>query len=1006
MVDRTGTSTWQWLAHAVLGAGLAAGCAVTLARPAAAAAPPRAVAGQDPARVADDSASADDAASPQSDLEAREQAAAAKVSALAGQLGDKALPTAMARLAHTRALLALGRYPDAITEARTALGSLQAGTGGADPRIASAQDSLGLSLTLGGAFGEGEGYLRAALSARTQAGGFNAPQALSSAGHLATNLRRQGRFAEAIRLLRPTVAALAQQRGPTAPATLSAMLDLAEALGSGGSRGQAELLVRKVIDGRRAALGDRDRGTLAAVFVLADLLGTERRHAEALPLFNQVRDQRSALLGPRHPDTLIAAERAARSLAMTGHAAEAEPAIRQIVSTDAAVLGASHPTTLVAMATLARVLREEGKAAESQATLREILARRTVAFGADSPVTLSIRAALASELSGEGRLADAEAEFTAIIAARRRQGADGRSSLVPELVGLGLARLRQPARAALAVEPLREAVAILRARRAHASFSPLEDIELSRETVSQAGIYRLLADADWAAMHASPGNTESLRNEAFAALQDAMDGTVTQSFARAAARAATAARGDAVARLVEEREALADRWRARNETQEAVLATASPGAASRTPDETTAQIAAQMATIDGELDRVAPEYFALTRPAALGTDAAHALLRPDEAILLVVPSAFGTHVMLVDERGIAWNRADLTRAQVVKLVGRLRSELNPEAIARNHRSFSRKLAFQLYAALLAPLEERLGTKTHVLVAADGALASLPFEVLVTGPPAGSDDDAAAMRATGWFGDRHALTQLPSLQVLAFIRRYRPASPGKDARFEGFGDPLLQGPGANPQPGPLTSVALLSPLPGTAGELRNMATALHAPPAQVHLGAQASQSTVTSLDLSQVRVLAFATHGLLPGQLAGSDEPGLVLTPPAHPDAADDGYLSASKIAQLRLRADLVILSACNSGAGDGEGTPPLSGLARAFFSAGARALLVSHWPVYDDVAPRITVELLAARDKDPSLGLDRGLQRAIAAVRNDPADPSLAFPSAWAPFVVVGDWKN
>jgi CHAT domain-containing protein len=142
---------------------------------------------------------------------------------------------------------------------------------------------------------------------------------------------------------------------------------------------------------------------------------------------------------------------------------------------------------------------------------------------------------------------------------------------------------------------------------------------------------------------------------------------------------------------------------------------------------------------------------------------------------------------------------------------------------------------------------------------------------------------------------------------------------------------------------------------TAQELNQIAQALGASPENsVLLGTAATKPRVTSTDLSQYRVLAFATHGLLPGELRCQAEPALVLTPPAALTAADNGLLDASDIAQFRLDAEWVVLSACNTAGPDGAlGGESLSGLARAFFYAGARTLLVSHWTV----ASRPTVAL-------------------------------------------------
>jgi CHAT domain-containing protein len=109
-----------------------------------------------------------------------------------------------------------------------------------------------------------------------------------------------------------------------------------------------------------------------------------------------------------------------------------------------------------------------------------------------------------------------------------------------------------------------------------------------------------------------------------------------------------------------------------------------------------------------------------------------------------------------------------------------------------------------------------------------------------------------------------------------------------------------------------------------------------------------------LGLADYRAVYFATHGLLAGDVKGLGEPSLALTIPNEPSELDDGLLTASEVAQLKLNADWVVLSACNTAAGDKPGAEALSGLARAFFYAGARALLVSHWAVDSDAATRLT----------------------------------------------------
>ena len=115
---------------------------------------------------------------------------------------------------------------------------------------------------------------------------------------------------------------------------------------------------------------------------------------------------------------------------------------------------------------------------------------------------------------------------------------------------------------------------------------------------------------------------------------------------------------------------------------------------------------------------------------------------------------------------------------------------------------------------------------------------------------------------------------------------------------------------------------------------------------------------------------------------------------------DDGLLTASEVAALRLDADWVILSACNTAAAAETDGQALSGLARAFFYAGARALLVSHWYVDSDATVKLITGAFDALKADPKIGRAEALRRSMAAMIEQPA---FAHPSAWAPFAVIGE---
>jgi CHAT domain-containing protein len=197
-----------------------------------------------------------------------------------------------------------------------------------------------------------------------------------------------------------------------------------------------------------------------------------------------------------------------------------------------------------------------------------------------------------------------------------------------------------------------------------------------------------------------------------------------------------------------------------------------------------------------------------------------------------------------------------------------------------------------------------------------------------------------------------------------------------------------------------------PLPETADELCAVARYLKADVREMRLGARATEREIKALSasgaLASYRIVHFATHGALAGQLTGTVEPGLILTPPDRAMEEDDGYLSASEIAGLKLDADWVILSACNTAAGGAiTGTEALSGLARAFFYVQARALLVSHWEVNSDATVKLITSAVGEITKDKSVGRAEALRRAMLAMI-DNGQLREAHPSNWAPFVVVG----
>jgi len=208
---------------------------------------------------------------------------------------------------------------------------------------------------------------------------------------------------------------------------------------------------------------------------------------------------------------------------------------------------------------------------------------------------------------------------------------------------------------------------------------------------------------------------------------------------------------------------------------------------------------------------------------------------------------------------------------------------------------------------------------------------------------------------------------------------------------------------------------LNRLPDTAAEISEIAVTLGAHPTRdIYVGAAASETTVKTRDLSRKKVVAFATHALRPGDLDGLSQPALAFSSPDVTGQDEDGLLIMGEVLSLKLDADLVVLSACDTGAADRQGSEAVSGLGRAFFYSGARALLVTMWPVETSSAHRLTTGLFKWRTREDGLSWARALQRSMLELMDAPGlrhpDGTVvaryAHPLFWGSFVVVGDSGN
>lgn len=442
--------------------------------------------------------------------------------------------------------------------------------------------------------------------------------------------------------------------------------------------------------------------------------------------------------------------------------------------------------------------------------------------------------------------------------------------------------------------------------------------------------------------------------------------------------------------------------------------------------------------LGAQIAKDVPAYAQLIDPKPLTVDQVRAMLRPGEALVSTLVTADRTFVWAIPRSGpVAFAAVAMSAQEMERSVATLRKALEPTAKTFGDiPDFDLALAHRLYATLLEPVRSAWQDGRSLLFVAHGPLAQLPIALLptraVTLPPE-SGLLFAGYRQVPWLGRSHAVTMLPSVASLVTLRALPPGASNRRA-FVGFGDPYFSKEqaalaGQEQISIPVERVALIlrsSPptldssqlgnlprLPETADEIRSLASAMHADPDRdVFLGARANEKMVKTLDLTGYRIIAFATHGLVPGDLDGLTQPALALSAPDVAGIDGDGLLTMDEILGLRLNADWIVLSACNTSSGQGAGGEALSGLGRAFFYAGARALLVSHWPVETTSARALTSELFRRQQADTSLGRAAALQQTlnwliddggVVDTTNGKTIVSYAHPIFWAPFTLIGD---
>jgi CHAT domain-containing protein/tetratricopeptide (TPR) repeat protein len=834
----------------------------------------------------------------------------------------------------------------------------------------------------------------------------------------------RGRYTDAEPVFRQALAVRRNTLGPDAPPVAQSLYNLGYLYRLEGRYDEAEPLLRHSLAIRETAPGPNDPIFAKNLNELGYLYQLQGRYADAEPMFRRALAIQETTLKPNDPamaDSLVNLGYLSRT---TGHNSEAEQFYRRSIS-----IRQDNPNERVDLArdldNLGNLYRLEGRMSDAEPLEKQALEIRENVLGGNHPEVADSETDLASLYLAQRRYREAEQAFMRGLSIREAAlGTDHPDVATKSLNGL-VELFEAEGRPDAALNASNRAVDILQQHltesAAQRSGAAVSERRLYRDEMLEniALLYTVQRDAP----------TGETVDRSFRVAQLAAASTAGEAVAGMAARFAT--KSDPLAAAIRELQDVAER---RAQLDAALIRQASkpPSTQSATDN---AELRSDLETAEQRLRtlerRIAdefPAYSDLTSAAPLSVATVQRLLAPDEAMLVYLIGERESWVWAVRQDRAAQFHIHIGAQSLSAEVAALRAKLDPWQNP-SVQPFPATRAYRLYQTIAAPAQSLLDGAARIIIVPDGALESLPLGVLVTTPPRSDPVSPADHRSVAWFARDHALTVLPTVGSIQSLRRF--ASPSHATLpFLGIGDPALGGQGAvgrSAQPPGVLSAQMAPPiptrslplfrdgvvnvdavkelpsLPETAGELRTIQHVLGASDSDLYLGARASEPQIFRAPLNSYKVIEFATHGLMSGDL-GLIEPALVLTPPAVATPDNDGLLTASKIAALKLDADWVVLSACNTASSDG--TPDaggLSGLAKAFFYAGARSMLVSHWSVNSLATVKLTTGAFAALARNPGIGRAEALRQSMMAMLDPSNPPELSHPLAWAPFVLAGE---
>jgi tetratricopeptide (TPR) repeat protein len=922
-----------------------------------------------------------------------------------------------------------GRYADAEPLYKRALAINEKGLGSDHPVVALNLSNLAALYFDQGRYSEAEPLLQRALAVREKALGPDHPDVAVALNDLALLYERQGRYADAEPLYKRALAINEKGLGPDHPVVATYLNNLAELYRAQGRYADAEPLLQRALAVREKALGPDHPDVALLINNLGLLYLRQGRYADAEPLYKRSLAIGDKVLGPNHPAVATYLGDLAALYSDQGRYSEAEPLLQRALAVKENALGPDHPDVAVALNNLALLYERQRRYADAEPLYKRALAINEKGLGPDHSVVAIDVNNLASLYGDQGRYADAESLY-------KRSLSVSEKALGPDHPDVALNNL-----AVLYGRQARNSEAELLYKRSQAIWEKTLGPDHPNTALSLnnlAELYRLQGryadalpfvkrtisqnsankDTALAVLYGSENQkiitSKEALNASYTVLQRSASSAAGEAISKLASR--FAAGTNELAQYVRKDQDLAAEA---DRLDKSIIAAVSKPAAERNQTmedqirKRIGEIKLQRGNLQDVFNQRYPDYVALSKPQPLAIEETQALLADDEAVVTIDLDR-KSYVWVITKDRAEWKELSVSAEDVSKAVRILRTGLDTP------KPFDSNLAYELYRKVLGPIEEIISNKTRLSFVLDGALTSLPPQVLIT-----TDPDGKNLNSVDWLVRKYAVTVLPSIASLKILRHEKSTVAALKPMI-GFGDPVFdrtaEVAGRQKVAGlnrSLTSfyrgvtadtrslAEALPALPETADELRAIAKILGATSEDIKLGEAASVTDIKHERLGNYRVVYFATHALVAGEVEKfakvKAEPALVLSIPEKPTEDDDGLLRASDVAMLKMNADFVVLSACNTAAGDKPGAEALSGLARAFFYAGAKSLVVSHWEVDSDATVELMDGLFEALKANPRLSHAEALQASMLRMIANSSKPEWAQPQFWAPFVVVGE---